>query len=454
MSNQTIVVQNDVQVFEGRGFKVRLTIDEAGTAWFVAKDVVETLGYLAGNMRVALQVVPAVDKQLRLVQLGFRWNQPVWGITEQGVHFLTDYLYSSNASAYDAWITNEVIPSIDWSRRSKLESVVRSTDVKSVSEWVIKEPRVKSDVLSAVQEAKQESPEELQIFNNQEFTVRAVTDADGVVWFVTKDIARGLDYKEASLNQVNNLFAMVPDIWSAHKRIMVRDKNGSILEREVLCLTEQGVYFFLGRSDKPKALPYQMWITGEVVPSIRATGGYNNSKKSRRTSVQKLQEAYQRLQDDYTALQQQYDRMQGEYIKALPVLNEWTSAPVEELLNNPIQLLDNGEPIDHISIEDLANLLSECGARDIGRNDLFMWMRLRGWLSADEATKNQPTAQAQSLNLFTTQQFYVTDPKTHQKTLYTQTRVTAEGVQFFLNLLVRGETFNSHHIQAIVMQRG
>ena len=43
----------------------------------------------------------------------------------------------------------------------------------------------------------------------------------------------------------------------------------------MLCLTEQGVYFFLGRSDKPKALPYQMWIAGYVVPSIRATGSYS-----------------------------------------------------------------------------------------------------------------------------------------------------------------------------------
>ena len=43
----------------------------------------------------------------------------------------------------------------------------------------------------------------------------------------------------------------------------------------MLCLTEQGVYFFLGRSDKPKALPYQMWIAGDVVPSIHATGSYS-----------------------------------------------------------------------------------------------------------------------------------------------------------------------------------
>ena len=43
----------------------------------------------------------------------------------------------------------------------------------------------------------------------------------------------------------------------------------------MLCLTEQGVYFFLGRSDKPKALPYQMWIAGEVVPDIMHKESYS-----------------------------------------------------------------------------------------------------------------------------------------------------------------------------------
>jgi len=43
----------------------------------------------------------------------------------------------------------------------------------------------------------------------------------------------------------------------------------------MLCLTEQGLYFFLARSDKPKALPFQKWLAGDVLPSIRKTGSYS-----------------------------------------------------------------------------------------------------------------------------------------------------------------------------------
>jgi hypothetical protein len=71
---------------------------------------------------------------------------------------------------------------------------------------------------------------------------------------------------------MNNLFGNVPEQWKGHKRIMTLGG-----EQDMLCLTEQGVYFFLGRSDKPKALPYQMWIAGDVVPSIRKTGTYTVS---------------------------------------------------------------------------------------------------------------------------------------------------------------------------------
>lgn len=42
-----------------------------------------------------------------------------------------------------------------------------------------------------------------------------------------------------------------------------------------MCLSEQGLYFFVGRSDKPKALPFQIWFAGEVLPTLRKTGTYS-----------------------------------------------------------------------------------------------------------------------------------------------------------------------------------
>ncbi len=111
----------------------------------------------------------------------------------------------------------------------------------------------------------------IQIYNSKDFYVRSLRE-DGEIWFVGKDILVALEYSETSTPGA--LMQSVPEIWKGIKRIDSRSENGVLQSREMLCLTEQGLYFFLGRSDKEKALPYQKWIAGEVVPSIRKAGVY------------------------------------------------------------------------------------------------------------------------------------------------------------------------------------
>ena len=129
----------------------------------------------------------------------------------------------------------------------------------------------------------------IQVYSNKNFSVRTTQGVDGTVWFVAKDIAEALEYSEAS--NPARLFANVPDFWKGVKPFHIRSENGVVQEREVLCLTEQGLYFFLGRSDKKKALPYQMWIAGDVVPSIRKTGSYTVNEKMPPISKQELESA-------------------------------------------------------------------------------------------------------------------------------------------------------------------
>ncbi len=88
----------------------------------------------------------------------------------------------------------------------------------------------------------------IQLYSNEDFSVRTTQDADGTVWFVAKDVAQALEYTEESIKSLANLLAPVPDCWKGRKRIQTIDRG----MQEMLCLTEQGVYFFLGRSDKPR----------------------------------------------------------------------------------------------------------------------------------------------------------------------------------------------------------
>ena len=109
---------------------------------------------------------------------------------------------------------------------------------------------------------------EIKLFESNE--VRFVTEDGGNFWVVGKDLLKALEYPNSTIKQLNNIFRFIPADWKGHKPIMT--PGGT---QNMICLSEQGLYFFLGRSDKPKAIPYQRWIAGEVVPSIRKTGSYS-----------------------------------------------------------------------------------------------------------------------------------------------------------------------------------
>ncbi|THJ30976.1 hypothetical protein E8K88_16355 [Lampropedia aestuarii] len=103
-------------------------------------------------------------------------------------------------------------------------------------------------------------------FHFDDHLVRLIQDGDST-WFHAGDVMNALDY--AATSRSSKVCAHIPEIWKGVKPIHTLGGTQS-----ALFLQEQGLYFFLGRSDKPKALPFQMWVYGEVLPSIRKTGSY------------------------------------------------------------------------------------------------------------------------------------------------------------------------------------
>ncbi|WP_089175475.1 BRO family protein [Bosea sp. AS-1] len=102
-------------------------------------------------------------------------------------------------------------------------------------------------------------------------SVRAVT-LEGSPWFVAQDACRVLGahmrmkdgYEELHTGQLKKLIG-------ADQFTLYRAEGDS---RQHLLISEKGLYKLIGRSDKPHAKPFQDWLFGEVVPSIRKTGGY------------------------------------------------------------------------------------------------------------------------------------------------------------------------------------
>lgn len=99
--------------------------------------------------------------------------------------------------------------------------------------------------------------------------VRTIIGNDGELLFIAKDVAETLGY---TWKGISGTIPHVPEEWRG-----VRSVQTPSGKQEMATLTEQGLYFFLGRSDKPSALPFQKWIAGEVIPAIRRTGSFSVS---------------------------------------------------------------------------------------------------------------------------------------------------------------------------------
>lgn len=103
-------------------------------------------------------------------------------------------------------------------------------------------------------------------FSFENTSIRVINHTDGSFSVVAKDVAEALGYVWKG---TSGTISHVPEEWRGV--CSVQTPSGI---QEMATLAEQGLYFFLGRSDKPKALPFQMWLYGNVVPSIRQTGSY------------------------------------------------------------------------------------------------------------------------------------------------------------------------------------
>ena len=106
---------------------------------------------------------------------------------------------------------------------------------------------------------------EIKLFENPEFGQVRVLEQDGEPWFVGKDVATLLGYKDT----VNAIKAHVDD--EDKGRWQVATQFG---DKETVFINESGLYSLILRSQLPEAKAFKRWITHEVIPSIRKTGGY------------------------------------------------------------------------------------------------------------------------------------------------------------------------------------
>ena len=105
----------------------------------------------------------------------------------------------------------------------------------------------------------------IKIFENEEFGQVRTINIDGEPWFVGKDVAKILGYKDTS-------DAMRRHVDDEDK--LTRCFTDSGQKRELYIINESGLYSVILSSKLPSAKRFKRWVTSEVLPVIRKTGSY------------------------------------------------------------------------------------------------------------------------------------------------------------------------------------
>ncbi|ERE07222.1 MULTISPECIES: BRO-N domain-containing protein [Chromobacteriaceae] len=95
-------------------------------------------------------------------------------------------------------------------------------------------------------------------------SIRVITDAQGEVWFVGKDVCQALGYAD-------HANALKQHCKGVAKRHPLQTAGGV---QEVRVLAEPDVLRLIVSSSLPAAEAFEHWVFEDVLPSIRKTGGY------------------------------------------------------------------------------------------------------------------------------------------------------------------------------------
>lgn len=201
-------------------------------------------------------------------------------------------------------------------------------------------------------------------------------------------------------------------------------------------ITEPNLYKCIFQSRKKEAEQFQDWVCGEVLPSIRKSGGYMVARQDEtpeqimaralmvaKDTIDRQQAALKQSENKNYLLQCQND--------ALTSMNEDQQRHIKALMPGAT-FAKAVETSEHsILVGELARIIKQNGV-EIGQNRLFQWLRDKGYLCKKGEMYNQPTQKALQMGLFELKKTVITKPN-GDSLVTTTTKVTGKGQIYFVN---------------------
>ncbi|MCY8240384.1 phage antirepressor [Bacillus haynesii] len=250
---------------------------------------------------------------------------------------------------------------------------------------------------------------ELQkVFNYQDHQVRTVV-REGEPWFVAKDVCNVLNYS-------NHKVAVSRLDEDEVSKVYLTDSLGR--NQRTTVVNEAGLYSLILTSNKPEAKQFKRWITHEVIPTIRKTGGYvANDDLFIQTYLPQADEQTKLLfRTTLQTLEKQNKQIETMKPKALFA-----------------EAVETSE--SSVLVGELAKIIQQNGVM-IGPKKLFQWLRENGYLIRKKGESyNLPTQRSMDMGLFEIKKRTVNNPDGSIRVTRTP-KVTGKGQVYFVNKFV------------------
>lgn len=253
---------------------------------------------------------------------------------------------------------------------------------------------------------------EIQRFDFRGASLRTLTDEAGEPWFVLKDCMSILDLG----NPTETVKMFDKDEFSTTEVI---DSIGR--RQQTYIISEPGLYRLVMKSRKPEAKEFQRWVTHEVLPQIRKTGGYIPTSESD-SDEDIMARAVLVAQKTIKQKNQQIAEQQTRIVELEPKARFADAVAASD---------------DTCLIGELAKMLLQNGI-PVGQNRLFRLLRAEGYLGKSGSNRNMPTQRAMELGLFRIKETTVTHADGHT-TVSRTPKVTGKGQRYFIDRY-RGRT--------------
>lgn len=248
-----------------------------------------------------------------------------------------------------------------------------------------------------------------KVFDGHELTI--INDGDEPK-FLLKDVCKIL-----GLGQVAGVSRRLDeDVISKHPL----ETSGGI--QQATFVNEDGLYDVILDSRKKEAKKFRKWITSEVLPTIRKTGGYvANDDLFIKTYLPQADEQTKLLfKTTLETLKRQNEQI--------------ASMKPKVLFADAVETSESS-----VLVGELSKILRQNGV-DIGQNRLFKWLRQNRFLIRKKGESyNLPTQRSMDMELFEIKKRTINNPDGSIRTTRT-TMVTGKGQIYFVNKFLAEES--------------